>query len=84
MHKYEVYVHSDLLENAMPKSGVQRRQILDFFWSLQNRPDQVGDFIEKDKALRERQFKIIGQFAITYWVDSPVRKVMIVDVRPAD
>jgi hypothetical protein len=31
MHKYEVYVHSDLLENTMPKSGVQRRQILDFF-----------------------------------------------------
>jgi hypothetical protein len=55
MHKYEVYVHSDLLENTMPKSGVQRRQILDFFWSLQNRPDQVGDFIEKDKALPERQ-----------------------------
>ena len=84
MHKYDVYVHSDLLENTTPTSGVQRRQILDFFWSLQNRPDQVGDFIEKDKALRERQVKIIGQFAITYWVDSPVRKVMIVDVRPAD
>jgi hypothetical protein len=39
MHKYEVYVHSDLLEGAVPKSGVQRRQILDFFWSLQNKPD---------------------------------------------
>jgi len=27
MHKYEVYVLSDLLENAMPKSGVQKRQV---------------------------------------------------------
>jgi hypothetical protein len=30
MHKYEVYVHPDLLEDAMPKSGVLRKQILVF------------------------------------------------------
>jgi hypothetical protein len=28
--------------------------------------------------------KVIGDYAITYWLDAPVHIVMVVDVRPAD
>ena len=83
MPGYEVYMHIGLLD-AVPKSGVQRRQILDFIYHLRQHPDTRGDFTDKDASLRERQIKVIGDYAITFWSDSPVKVVMIVDVSPAD
>jgi hypothetical protein len=76
-------MHLGLL-NAMPKSGAQRRRIMDFIYSLRDSPHTAGDFSDKDASLRTRQVKIIGDYAITYWVDSPVKAVMVVDVRRAD
>ena len=83
MRPYEVYLHLDLLA-AVPKSGGQRRKIMDFIFGLRERPDTRGDFTDKDATLRERQIKIVGDYAVTFWLDAPVRIVMVVDVRPAD
>ena len=83
MQPYEVYMHFGLLE-SVPKSGIQRRKIMDFIYSLREHPDTQGDFTDKDASLRERQIKIVGDYAITFWLDSPVHIVMVVDVRPAD
>lgn len=82
MRPYEVYMHLDLLA-TVPRSGVQRRKILDFIYHLRQQPDAPGDFTDRDATLRERQIKIVGDYAITYWLDSPVRIVMVIDVRPA-
>ena len=57
---------------------------MDFIRSLREHPDTPGDFTDKDASLRERQIRIVGDYAITYWLDSPVRIIMVVDVRPAD
>ncbi len=76
-------MHLSLLE-GVPKSGTQRRRVMDFVRSLRDRPDTPGDFTNKDASLRVRQVKIIGDYAITYWVDSPVKVVMVVDVTLAD
>ena len=83
MGGYEVFMHLSLLE-SVPKSGTQRRRVMDFVRSLRGRPDAPGDFTNKDRSLRIRQVKIIGDYAITYWVDSPVKVVMVVDVSLAD
>ena len=83
MPNYEVYMHIGLLD-AVPKTGAQRRRILDFIYSLRERPGTLGDFTDKDASLRERQIKIIGDYAITFWSDSPVKVVMVVDVSLAD
>lgn len=83
MLPYEVYMHLDLLD-SVPKSGVHRRKIMDFIYSLGDHPDTRGDYTDNDARLRERQIKIIGDYAITFWLDAPVRIVMVVDVRPAD
>jgi hypothetical protein len=83
MQDHEVYVHLGLLE-AVPKSGSQRKLIIEFIRSLRARPFTRGDFTDKDAARRERQIKVVGDYAITYWLDAPVKIVMVVDIRPAD
>jgi len=76
-------MHFALLD-SIPKHGLQRRKIMDFIRSFREHPDTRGDFMDKDPALRERQIKIVGEYAITFWLDAPVRTIMVVDVRPAD
>ena len=80
---YSVFVHIDLFE-VVPKRGLQRQRVMEFVRSLSNNPFTLGDFTDKDNALHTRQIKVVGDFAITYWVDDPVKTVMIVDIRSAD
>jgi hypothetical protein len=81
--RYAVYLHLDLLE-ALPKRSHQGQRILRFVRSLAEDPFTDGDFSEKDESLRSLQIKIVGDYAITYWVDHPVKCVMIVDICVAD
>ena len=83
MEPYQVYLNIDLLE-AVPKSGPQRQQIMKFIYSLRDWPRAEGDYSDKDASLQVRQIKIIGDYAITYWLDDAVKSVMVVDVRRAD
>ena len=55
-----------------------------FIRSLAENPNTRGDFTDRDESLRTRQIKIIGHYAITYWLDDPVKSVMVVGVAPAD
>ena len=83
MEPYQVYLNVDLLE-AVPKSGRQRREIMKFIYSLRDQPRTHGDYTDKDASLQIRQIKIIGDYAVTYWLDDAVKSVMVVDVRRAD
>ncbi len=79
---YAVYVHLDLLE-CVPRRGPQRRLIMNFIRWLGDNPHAPGDFTERDESLRTRQIKIVGRYAVMYWVDDPVKAVMVVGVQPA-
>ena len=57
---------------------------MDFIHRLREHPDTPGDFTDTDPSQRQRQIKVIGDYAITYWLDSPVRVVMVVDISLAD
>lgn len=83
MEQYEVYLHADLLE-SVPKRGAQRQLIMNFIYNLRRDPRVKGDYTDKDPSLRIREIKIVGDYAITWWLDDPVKKVMVVDIRPAD
>ena len=83
MSAHEIYVHSRVLE-TMPKSGAARKRLMEFIHGLRERPDTVGDYTDKDSTLRERQIKIVGEYAVVYWVDAAVKIVMVAEVRPAD
>ena len=40
-----------------------------FIHGLRERPRTEGDYSDKDASFRIRQIKIIGDYAITYWLD---------------
>jgi len=82
MATYAVYIHFDLLA-AVPTRGPQREAIMRFVRSLASQPQAPGDFIDHDQVLRPRQIKILGDYAITYWVDHAVQAVMVVDISRA-
>ena len=83
MARTEVYVHAGLVE-AMPRQRHQRERIMRFICNLRDEPNHPGDFTDRDDTQRIRQIKIIGDHAITYWHDTPVNIVMVVDIRHAD
>lgn len=83
MEAYAIYLHLDLLE-TVPSRGEQRRLIMSFIRALAANPHMPGDFTDEDESLRQRQIKIVGRYAVTCWVDDPVRAVMVVDVQLAD
>ena len=62
---YAVYLHSELLD-SVPKSGAQRRLIIDFVRSLAENPETRGDHTDQDDSLRVRQIRIIGKYEMTY------------------
>jgi len=44
---------------------------MEFIRSLRDHPDTPGDFTDTDATLRRCQIKVIGDYAITYWLDLP-------------
>jgi hypothetical protein len=64
--------------------AVKDRRSPKFIYGLRDRPRTKGDYTDKDASFQIRQIKIIGDHAITYWLDDAVKSVMVVDVRPAD
>jgi hypothetical protein len=83
MGVYSVYIHLNLLE-SVPSTGKQRELIMRIVHTLSEGHDTPGDFTDQDKTLRVRQIKIVGDYAITYWVDHAAKSVMVVGVRSAD
>ena len=82
MALYAVYLHLDLLD-AMPAHGLQRRKLVEFIRGLQAHPNVLGDFMESDASHRMLRTKIIGKYAVTYWLDDPAKSVIITKVQPA-
>lgn len=57
---------------------------MNFVRLLSNEPLTKGDFSNRDESQRELQVKIVGDYAVTYWVDEPAKAVMIVGISHAD
>jgi hypothetical protein len=80
---YKIFLHMDLLD-AIPSKGSRREEIFRFIRGLALSPATPGDYTDRDDTLRPRQVKIVGDHAVTCWVDDPARTVPIVGARPAD
>ena len=63
---------------------LERHRILSFLESLANDPERVGDYTERDDAGRSVQIKIVGDYALTYWVDHALKEVKVTKIEKAD
>lgn len=82
MRLYTVYINEAAL-NSAPRSGSQRRCVMEFIRLLAVNPNVPGDFSEKDETGRTIQVKLVGSHAVTYWADHAVAEVKITHIKPA-
>jgi len=83
MRPYKVYINQEALFTT-PRSGSQRKRVMDFIGSLAFDPHTRGDFSEKDEVGRTVFVKIVHRFAITFWADHAVSEVKVTHIRAAD
>ena len=83
MRPYKVYINQEALATT-PRSGSQRRRVMNFVGSLALNPNNTGDFSEKDAVGRTVFVKIVDRFAITFWADHAVSEIKVTHIKPAD
>ncbi len=83
MEKFTVLVTADVLrlDRPTPKS---RQAIRDFLQDLELDPYRLGDYQESDAIGRSVQIKLVGNYALTYWVDHAVKEVKVTKIEKAD
>ncbi len=81
---YRVLLDIEALE-CLPKSGIRRQSVLSFVKGLSQFAHLGGDFEVSDPETR-RNFQVttIAGFALTWWIDTPVSEVKVVDIRPTN
>jgi hypothetical protein len=84
MKAYSLYLRREAIDSLRLIRPKVRQGIAGFIDSLAADPFTRGDFQEKDETGRDLEIKIIGNYAITFWVDHAVQEVKIVDIIPAD
>ena len=57
-----------------------RRKLLTSLESLKKNPYQSGNFVEHDDTNRPLDVKVFGSFLITYWRDSFVKELRVVEI----
>ena len=83
MEPYRVLVCLDVLRLEKP-SRRDRDVILAFLERLAGNPYADGDYEERDAVGRTVQIKVLGGYALSYWVDHAVREVKVIKIELAD
>lgn len=68
----------DVFEHAEPD---ERSRLLAAFRSLAASPEQPWDFSERGGSGRDFRANFVGNWLVRYWIDSPVKTGVIVDIR---
>jgi len=78
---YRVLIDIDCLD-ALPKSGKRRDDVISFCSDLANTLYGASDFqITEPDTLRVVEVSVRHGFIITWWVDAPVKRVVVIDIR---
>ena len=83
MDQYRVLVTIDFFQIERPSSR-DRKKILFFLDSIVADPFRPGDYEESDKVGRPVQIKIVGKYALTYWVDHSEKEIKVIKIESAD
>ena len=84
MSDYDLFLRAEAIQALKTTKGLQRKQIFDFIDQLGMNPNITGDYPEVDDTERLIEIKIIGQFAMSFWIDHAAKEIKIVDIRRAD
>jgi hypothetical protein len=58
----------------------EREKLIHALEAIADEPMQAGDFEGKDGTGRSIQFKVVGPFLISFWPDSFVRELRIINI----
>jgi len=78
--EWKLVLDEEVLSLLLACRAPERRQLLQALDVLRLNPFQRGDYTEKDNTSRELQVKVFGRFLISYWPDSFVSELRIVDI----
>ena len=81
---YKIFVLYEVTESLKHIPIRYRRKILNFIETLKQNPFEEGEFVEVDLKGNTYQAKIIGKYALYYFVDGAVKEIKIVDLLDAD
>ena len=81
---YKVFLLEEVFQSLDTLDYRERARALDFCIRLGNQPTLGGDFRERGSDGRNHEVKIIGSFAVAWWVDDAVKEVKVVGFRAAD
>ena len=80
---WKLSVDEEALHFLLGARARSRSVLLDGLERLVREPHQPCDFVERSPNQRDYSVKVIGQFAVTYWIEPEkiVRVVRILHVR---
>ena len=80
---YRVSIDFEALD-FLPRSGKRRESVLLFIGDLATSAHLGGDFRIKDpESQRYYEVSIVAGFSLTWWIDSPVNTVIVVEIQTA-
>ncbi len=78
---YRVLIDIDCLD-ALPKSGMRRDAVISFCASLADELYDASNFqIKEPETLRVVEVSVRHGFIITWWIDAPVKRVVVIEIR---
>ena len=81
MPAYQLAAELGVIESLHSLKARERAAVLDGFRKILQNPNADGDWQTRDASGREVGVKIFGHWEITYWLDSPVWRLRVVEVK---
>ena len=76
---WKLAVDGDALRTLLSAKARERQNLLDAFDHLVREPHQPADFLERSPNERDYSVRLIGRFAVTYWLE-PEKIVRVVRI----
>jgi mRNA-degrading endonuclease RelE of RelBE toxin-antitoxin system len=82
--QYRLLISIEVVEFLERLPSKTRNALRNAIASIGGDPLAMADAVDHDDTGRKLQISIIGDFALTYWIDDADRHVKILDVHAAD
>jgi len=80
MREYRLAADLSVIETFHRANSRERVELLEIFRALLRNPNQDGDWKVRDATGRLMEIKICRRWQVTFWLDSPVNELRVVEV----